>query len=109
MTDLRNVSSARGFLSLDNVCYFPSYAEGREYYDDDRPTFCAELPINSTEFYNAGMLDIRASVSLVIDAESDEPEADKLRYNGKVFAIYRRYPRGDGLLQLYLNEKAGVS
>lgn len=97
----KNISGkSGGFISLDNICYFPPYTA---------PVFCAELPITSAEFANAGMLDIRATVSLILDTESDDTEADKVKYEGKVYAIYRRYPMGNGLTQLYLNEKAGIS
>lgn len=89
-------------MSLDNVCFFPPY-------DVNNPTFCAELPITSSEFLNAGMLDIRPNISLMIDTESDSAEANRVQYNSKVYSIYRRYPMANGLTQLYLAEKAGVS
>ena len=106
---LKNISYNAGFISLDNVCYFPTVTPDGDIYDTRKPTFCAELPITSAEFANAGMLDIRATVSLILDTESDDTEADKVKYEGKVYAIYRRYPMGNGLTQLYLNEKAGIS
>lgn len=96
---LKNIQSPSRFLYLDNVCYFPPY---------DKSVFCAELPISSSEFFNAGIQDIRASLSLAVDTESDSPDADRLRYEGKVYAIYRRYPMYNGLTQIYLAEKAGV-
>jgi hypothetical protein len=98
---LKNIQRGSGFLSLDNICFYPPF-------DDDNPTFCAELPIVSSEFFNAGQQDIKASVSLVVDTESDDTECDKIRYEDKVYAIYRRYPMDNGLTQLYLTEKAGV-
>jgi hypothetical protein len=99
---LRNISRASGFLSLDNIALFPPYG------DTDK-IFCAELPITSSEFANAGMLDIRASVSLAVDTESDRPEETVIKYEGKVYAIYRRYVMDNGITQLYLCERAGVS
>lgn len=97
---IREVSPKTGFRSLDQVCYYPPY---------DTPTFCAELPVVSAEFYNAGMQDIRAAVTLAVDTESDDTAADRIRYNGKAYAIYRRYTTPDGLTELYLTEKAGVT
>ena len=98
---IKNISYNTGFVSLDNVCYFPPY-------DDDKPTFCAELPITSTEYANAGMLGIRATVSLLIDTESDDTAETAVRYNGKIYVIYRRYAMASGYTQLYCNERAGA-
>ena len=107
---LKNVNRNSGFISLDNICYFPMTApDGETVYDPHKPTFCAELPISGSEFMNAGMLDIRANVSLAIDSESDMTDELTVQYEGKVYAIYRRYLMGNGLTQLYLSEKAGVS
>jgi len=99
---LKNVTYNAGFISLDNVCYFPPYG-------DDTMVFCAELPITSAEYVNAGMLDIRATLSLAVNTESDIPEEITVKYEDKVYAIYRRYLMGSGMTQLYLTEKAGVS
>jgi|GEM_PF-5875289 len=99
---LKNISSAKDFISLDNVAYFPPYG-------DDDCVFCAELPVTSSEFANAGMLDIRAAATLVIDTESDRPDKLTIKYEGKTYAIYRRYYRPDGLTELHLQEKAGLS
>lgn len=96
-----NIKINAGFISLDNVCYFPPY-------DPDKPVFCAELPITSAEYMNAGMLDIRAVVSLAIDTESDYPDENTVKYDDRVYKIYRRYRMGNGLTQLYLSGKAGV-
>lgn len=100
---LENVSGGSGgFYSLDNVLYFPPFTE-------DALVFCAEVPITRTEYFNAGALDIRAEVSLIIDTESDVPSALKVQYKEKVYAVYRRYLMANGYTQLYLSEKAGVS
>ncbi len=100
--ELENISKSGDFYSLDNIMYFPPYTE-------KQLVFCAELPITRTEFFNAGALDIRAEVCLVIDTESDDRDALKVKYKEKVYAIYRRYPMANGYTQLYLSEKAGVT
>jgi len=106
MKSLRNVSRASAkFMSLDNICLFPD-ADGN--FNENRVTFCAELPITSSEYANAGLLDIRATVSLVIDSECDDETARTIRYKGATYAVYRRYPMANGLTQLYLEEKAGI-
>lgn len=100
--ELENISRSGDFYSLDNVMYFPPYTE-------DKLVFCAEVPVTRTEYFNAGALDIRAEVSLVIDTESDDRDALKVKYRGKVYAVYRRFLMANGYTQLYLSEKAGVT
>jgi len=55
------------------------------------------------------MLDIRANISLVVDSEGYDIASDRVKYNGKVYAIYRYYPMSNGFTQIYCGEKAGVS
>ena len=99
---LKNISSAKGSISLDHIAYFPPYGE-------DDYVYCAELPVTSGEFSNTYMLDIRAAAALLVDTESDRPNERKIKYDGVTYAIYRRYPRPDGYTELYLQEKAGLS
>lgn len=99
---LENISQTGNFYSLDNVMFFPPYT-------DRELVFCAEVPITRSEYFGAGALDIRAEVSLIIDTESDQRDALKVKYKDKVYAVYRRYPMANGYTQLYLSEKAGVT
>jgi hypothetical protein len=94
---LDSVQYSNGFHSLDEVCTI-----------NGKDIFCAEVPIISSEFYNAGMQDIKASVSFMVDTESLPDGAGKVTYKGVTYVIYRRYPIGNGQTQLYCCERAGV-
>lgn len=99
--------------SLDNVCklltatikddevgnQIPEYRE--------REVFCAELPVYSSEFYNASQQGIKIQNILVIDSEEYEQET-VVSYEGAVYSVFKTFLRSDGLLELYCCEKVGV-
>lgn len=94
---LDSIQLNTGFHSLDEVCVI-----------GDNVIYCAEVPIVASEFYNAGMQEIKAAISLLVDTESLPPDAAKVQYKGATYVIYRRYAAGNGLTQLYCTERAGV-
>ncbi len=103
MNELSSIRKPGEGLSLDEVCYTPPYR-------NIDMLFCAEVPIVSQEWFKAGIQDIRAEKSLIVDLESFTcaGEPDRLKYKDVVYSIYHVYPTGDGRLQLYLTQKAGV-
>lgn len=109
---LKNISS-KDTASLDNVCYLiaQTFAEDdieqRIATEEEMLCFCAELAIPSSEFRNAGQDGIKSEISLLIDSESYNDELIA-KYNNVRYAIYRNYPRADGMTELYLTKKAGV-
>ena len=101
-------------LSLDNVCYLITniYTTNdlKQKILSSQPesmVFCAECPISSNEFFKAGQSGIKSEKMLVIDAESYENQT-VIKYNDAKYAIYRTFPRSDGMMELYLTEKSGV-
>lgn len=98
---LNNVSASRGTISLDDIAFFPEYRDGDL-------VFCASFSVTSSEFSNAGMQGIRPEHKLAIATECDRSDKLTIRYRGKIYAIYRRYTRDDGLTELYLEERVGV-
>lgn len=95
---LKNISPSAA-PSLDNVCYL---------CDDDAQAlcFCAELPVQSSEYFRAGQSGIKASKVLAIDSEEYNGET-RVIYDEIRYVIYRTYLRQDGLTELYLTRKAG--
>ena len=67
-----------------------------------------DVPIISSEFFDAGVQDIKPARSLLVDTESHDENIDRVKYKGSVYAIYRTYKMPTGRTQLYLTEKAGV-
>lgn len=98
---LNNVSASRGTISLDDIAYFPNYGNGDL-------VFCASFSVTSSEFSNVGLQGIRPEYKLVIATECDRLGTLTIKYRGKIYAIYRRYTRDDGLTELYLEERVGV-
>lgn len=111
MLELKNISD-KNDISLDLVCYLQSSDITKDKVGNqistpiDRFVYCAELPISSAEFYNAGQKGIKSEHLLVIDLEEYDNELT-VKYNNIVYSIYRTYPRSDGLIELYYNKKAG--
>ena len=112
MAQLKNVAK-KDSVSLDNVCYFIA----QTFVEDDigqqiatnteTLCFCAELPIASSEFFNAGQNGIKSEIALLVDSESYSGET-LAKYNDVRYSIYRVYPRSDGMTELYLNKRVGV-
>ena len=109
---LKNISSKNN-LSLDNVCYLISETFTQDDIGQEIPTtqelmrWCAELPITSNERSNAGLDGIKSELSLMVESEGYDNEV-LVKYNNAKYAIYRTYPRSDGVTELYLAKKAGV-
>lgn len=105
MPSLKNISD-KSNISLDLVCYLQSgpYTEddiGNQIQTlENRMVFCAELPLNSSEYFNAGQAGIKPEHLLTIDIEEYDGE-ESLICNDKTYSIYRTYPRSDGLIELY--------
>lgn len=94
---LDNVYNNSGVISLDDIAYF-----------DGQLVYCASFSATSSEFSNAGLQGIRPEYKLVINTECDQTDKLTITYRDKLYAIYRRYTRPDGLTELYLEEKVGV-
>lgn len=112
MLKLKNISD-KSSISIDLVCYLQSVTITEDEIGNqtetsvDRQVFCAELSINSSEFYNAGQSGIKSEYLLVVDLEEYDNETSVL-YQDIEYSIYRTYSRSDGLMELYCNKKAGV-
>lgn len=113
MLRLKNVFDKNN-ISLDLVCYLLSTTVSDDNIGNqvettvERLVYCAELPVNSSEFYNAGQTGIKPEHLLIIDLEEYDGET-ALKYEDKTYSIYRIYPRGGGVLELYCNKKSGVT
>ena len=53
MNELNSVQKNSAEISLDEVCYTPPFE------DETHFLFCAEVPIISSEFFDAGVQDIK--------------------------------------------------
>lgn len=100
----------KNYISLDNVCELVAVevtegergTEKREY--SKREVFCSFLPINSQEFHSAGQRGIKSAVCVVVDVDFYNNE-ELIEFEEKQYKVYRRYPRPDGLVELYCEER----
>ena len=112
MLKLKNISD-KNSISLDLVCYLQSITITEDEIGNQTETsvnrfvYCAELPLNSSEYFNAGLQTIKPEHLLVVDLEEYDNEISVL-YQDIEYSIYRTYPRSDSLIELYCNKKAGV-
>lgn len=99
-------------VSFDLLCYLISNEIsiddiGNEtVISTETPCWCAELPITATEFYKAGLLDIRPNVTLKTLSENYLGQK-KARFNDVTYTVYRIYEDNRGYVYLYLTEKVG--
>lgn len=99
-------------VSFDLICYLIA----EEVVTDDignevktsseRECWCAELPVTATEFYKAGLLDIRPNATLKTLSENYSGQK-KARFNDVTYSVYRTYEDNSGYVYLYLTEKVG--
>lgn len=68
--------------------------------------WCAELPVTATEFYKAGLIDIRPEITLKTLSDNYNGQ-HKSKFNGNFYTIYRTYEDNFGYVYLYLCEKVG--
>lgn len=101
--------------SLDDICTLLTIKEERGSRGEslpgeitEREIFCSRLKINQSEFYKAHQEGLRSDLCLLVDWQEYEGE-EQLKYNNRTYKIYRVYERGDSYIELYCNERAGVS
>ncbi|MDM5189358.1 phage head closure protein [Bacillus sp. DX4.1] len=71
-----------------------------------RQVFCGKKSIPQSEFFQAGQSGIKASRVLIVHV-LDYQDETKVKYNEKVYSIYRTYERDDEKIELYCEVKAG--
>ena len=87
------------------------------YKDDDiaqkipeetaRTVFCSVASVSSSEWFEAGRAGMRAALKITMFAPDYAGEQIAV-VNGKRYGVYRTYLAKGEMLELYLEEKAGV-
>ena len=101
-------------LSLDDVCTLVKIETSRGEKGErietrtKREIYCTRKHINQSEFFKAQQSGLRSDLCLVIWWEEYAGEKE-VEYNGKVYAVYRVFERGDDMAELYCAERAGVN
>lgn len=99
-------------VSFDLICYLIAEEVVTDDIGNEIKTsrececWCAELPVTATEFYKAGLIDIRPDVTLKTLSDNYDNQK-KARFNGTIYTVYRTYEDSFGYVYLYLTEKVG--
>ena len=99
-------------VSFDLICYLIAEEVATDDIGNEvkksseQECWCAELPVTATEFYKAGLLDIRPNMTLKTLSENYSGQK-KARFNDVIYSVYRTYEDTSGYVYLYLTEKVG--
>jgi SPP1 family predicted phage head-tail adaptor len=74
--------------------------------DFSRQVFCEKKSVSADEFFKAGQNGLKAKYVFIVHL-NDYQEETKVKYNEKVYSIYRTYERKDEKVELYCEVKAG--
>lgn len=98
---------------MNDILFFPivttiedELGQRREVETYTNQVFCEKRPIAQTEFFSAGQSGIKPSRLLVVSI-FDYSNQEKLKYDGKVYSVYRIYERPDEKVELYCEVRSG--
>lgn len=98
---------------MNDLAFFPSITtvedelgQVEEIETYSRQVFCEKKSVPQNEFFQAGLNDIKASKVIIVHT-LDYQEEESVKYDGKVYRIYRSYERDDGRTELYGEVRAG--
>ena len=106
------LSASKSRPLLVNKCTLINKTSAENEYGETSSTetateiFCAELPINSNEFFKASQSGFKTEKVIVVNS-SEFSEESLIEYNSKRYSIYRYYQRSDGYTELYCMERVG--
>lgn len=76
--------------------------------ESKRDVFCTVHSISGAEWFDAGRNGVKAQAKVKISAKEYNGETI-VKLNGKPLSVYRTYDAKNEKIELYLEEKAGVS
>lgn len=72
----------------------------------ERPVYGQVSSVSAAEFFSGGQNGFKPELRLVMFAPDYEGE-EVLRYNGKLYAIYRTYLARTDMIELYVERRTG--
>ena len=100
-------------MDRSNVCYLISITYTEDAIKQQIPTetrkkvYCNVQSITQTEFFSAGEKGIQPEYKLTVFSPDYSGE-NTVEFNGRRYGIYRTYMAKDGVIELYLEYKAGL-
>lgn len=105
--------SSKSHVSLNDECNLISIAPlvddlGIQIDDatTEAPVYCGRLSVKGKEYHDARQQGLKPEIILAVYVEEYNGQ-DYVDFGGKRYAIYRRYERTDGLVELYCNQLIG--
>lgn len=101
-------------ISLDDVCYLVSttfkYDELMQQIEvkSEREVFCSVLSINRFEYNQASLNGSKPSLTFVLNYE-DYNDETAIKYNDKMYHVYRTFVKYDGHIELHSEVRVGVN
>ncbi|RGH01228.1 head-tail adaptor protein [Clostridium sp. AF15-6B] len=74
----------------------------------EHPVICKVQPVDRQEFFKAGQVGMNPKYRFDTDKVNYHGE-ELVKYKDKVYGIYRTYEAGTDTIELYAEEKAGVT
>jgi SPP1 family predicted phage head-tail adaptor len=113
MPSLKSPVGNKKSVSLDDVCYLLTVTTvGKDELDQsieaiqERPVFCTKTSISRAEFVGAGQLGYKPKIQILINSDEYDEET-KLKYEDKLYSVYKTFMRDDGYTELYCEVKLG--
>jgi SPP1 family predicted phage head-tail adaptor len=98
---------------MNDITFFPIITEveddlgqTEEVQDFSRKVFCERKSVPQSEYFQAGQSGIKASCVIIVH-QFDYQDDESLKYNNKIYRIYRRYDRNDEKVELYCEVRSG--
>ncbi|WP_342546124.1 hypothetical protein [Lysinibacillus sp. FSL K6-4013] len=99
-------------VSLDDVCYLVSTKIVKDELfqdievDEESEVFCSVLNVNQYEYASAIVAGRKPKNTFVLNYE-DYNDENKIKYNNRLYTIYRTFVRYDGYIECHCEVKIG--
>jgi SPP1 family predicted phage head-tail adaptor len=98
---------------MNELAWFPTISTivdelGQEDEQEifDNQVFCEKKSVPQNEFFQAGQNDIKASCVLIVHTLEYQGQ-EKVKFQDKIYSIYRTYERNDDKTELYCEVRSG--
>ena len=112
MPSLKQSIGNKEHASKDDLCFLISKTITTDELlqeievETERQVFCDRLSTGHREFNETMRNGLKAEMTIVMDHDEYDGE-DKLKYQDKMYSIYRTFVRGDGDIELYCEVRVG--
>lgn len=108
----RHVSN-KGAVELNDTCKLIAYAYAQDSIGNAvksktiTTVFCGRLSVTQFEYYQGGLNEAKITLCLCVNVDEFNSN-EYVEYDSREYKVQRTYERPDGLIELYLTEKAAL-